>query len=309
MSDVPATMWIVLALMLAIRSSTRSAFGAGLAAGAAVIDATRACARCRDRAAGRAPRRDATPPRGDERRRIRNWARHADGDSEPLVRIALFDRLRRRVGVVCDRARHDEPRHFCEAGLHGPWAVMDPRAHRRPDRGAARTTIETRARVWRCPDSIPVLHPLRSLGDTAVSAAWDRSAHGVERRRLDSFRKDATQTWSRPPPSWSGSSPLPSCNPSSCYDGRACGRCLHSRRAIHSPASGSTSTPQATPSSWRINIVARCGGTESVRRCDGISSRRQTSQQRSANSNHAAQRFTSRLRELKWRCSTRGSRK
>ena len=37
MSDVPATMWIVLALMLAIRSSTRSAFGAGLAAGAAVI--------------------------------------------------------------------------------------------------------------------------------------------------------------------------------------------------------------------------------------------------------------------------------
>ena len=37
MSDVPATMWIVLALMLAIRSSTRSGFGAGLAAGAAVI--------------------------------------------------------------------------------------------------------------------------------------------------------------------------------------------------------------------------------------------------------------------------------
>ena len=37
MSDVPATMWIVLALMLAIRSSTRSAVGAGLAAGAAVI--------------------------------------------------------------------------------------------------------------------------------------------------------------------------------------------------------------------------------------------------------------------------------
>jgi hypothetical protein len=37
MSDVPATMWIVLALMLAIRTSARSAFGAGLAAGAAVI--------------------------------------------------------------------------------------------------------------------------------------------------------------------------------------------------------------------------------------------------------------------------------
>jgi len=37
MSDVPATMWIVLALMLAIRSSPMSAFGAGLAAGAAVI--------------------------------------------------------------------------------------------------------------------------------------------------------------------------------------------------------------------------------------------------------------------------------
>jgi hypothetical protein len=37
MSDVPATMWIVLALVLAIRSSTMSAFGAGLAAGAAVI--------------------------------------------------------------------------------------------------------------------------------------------------------------------------------------------------------------------------------------------------------------------------------
>lgn len=37
MSDVPATMWIVLALMLAIRSSTMSAIGAGLAAGAAVI--------------------------------------------------------------------------------------------------------------------------------------------------------------------------------------------------------------------------------------------------------------------------------
>ena len=37
MSDVPATMWIVLALVLAIRSSTMSALGAGLAAGAAVI--------------------------------------------------------------------------------------------------------------------------------------------------------------------------------------------------------------------------------------------------------------------------------
>ncbi len=37
MSDVPATMWIVLALVLAIRSSTMSACGAGLAAGAAVI--------------------------------------------------------------------------------------------------------------------------------------------------------------------------------------------------------------------------------------------------------------------------------
>jgi 4-amino-4-deoxy-L-arabinose transferase-like glycosyltransferase len=37
MSDVPATMWIVLAMALAIRSTAKSAFGAGLAAGAAVI--------------------------------------------------------------------------------------------------------------------------------------------------------------------------------------------------------------------------------------------------------------------------------
>ena len=37
MSDVPAAMWTVLALCLAIRSTTASAFGAGLAAGAAVI--------------------------------------------------------------------------------------------------------------------------------------------------------------------------------------------------------------------------------------------------------------------------------
>ena len=37
MSDVPATMWIVLAMSLAIRSTAKSAFGAGLAAGAAVI--------------------------------------------------------------------------------------------------------------------------------------------------------------------------------------------------------------------------------------------------------------------------------
>jgi hypothetical protein len=37
MSDVPATMWIVLALMLAIRTSPRSAVLAGLAAGVAVI--------------------------------------------------------------------------------------------------------------------------------------------------------------------------------------------------------------------------------------------------------------------------------
>lgn len=37
MSDVPATMWIVVAMSLAIRSTARSAFGAGLAAGAAVI--------------------------------------------------------------------------------------------------------------------------------------------------------------------------------------------------------------------------------------------------------------------------------
>lgn len=37
MSDVPATMWIVLAMSLAIRSTSRSAFGAGLAAGAVVI--------------------------------------------------------------------------------------------------------------------------------------------------------------------------------------------------------------------------------------------------------------------------------
>jgi hypothetical protein len=37
MSDVPATMWIVLAMALAIRSTARSALGAGLAAGAAVI--------------------------------------------------------------------------------------------------------------------------------------------------------------------------------------------------------------------------------------------------------------------------------
>ena len=37
MSDVPATMWVMLALFLAVRSSTLTAFGAGLAAGAAVI--------------------------------------------------------------------------------------------------------------------------------------------------------------------------------------------------------------------------------------------------------------------------------
>jgi hypothetical protein len=37
MSDMPATMWITLALLLAVRSSRGSAFGAGLAAGAAVI--------------------------------------------------------------------------------------------------------------------------------------------------------------------------------------------------------------------------------------------------------------------------------
>jgi hypothetical protein len=37
MSDVPATMWIVLALWLAVRSTSITALGAGLAAGAAVI--------------------------------------------------------------------------------------------------------------------------------------------------------------------------------------------------------------------------------------------------------------------------------
>ena len=37
MSDMPATMWVTLALLLAVRSSRGSAFGAGLAAGAAVI--------------------------------------------------------------------------------------------------------------------------------------------------------------------------------------------------------------------------------------------------------------------------------
>lgn len=37
MSDVPATMWMALALFLAIRSTSITAFGAGLAAGAAVI--------------------------------------------------------------------------------------------------------------------------------------------------------------------------------------------------------------------------------------------------------------------------------
>jgi len=37
MSDMPATMWITLALWLAVRSSSAAAFGAGLAAGAAVI--------------------------------------------------------------------------------------------------------------------------------------------------------------------------------------------------------------------------------------------------------------------------------
>jgi len=37
MSDVPATMWVMLALFLAVRSNTWTAFGAGLAAGAAVI--------------------------------------------------------------------------------------------------------------------------------------------------------------------------------------------------------------------------------------------------------------------------------
>ena len=37
MSDMPATMWVMLALWLAVRSSSGSAFGAGLAAGAAVI--------------------------------------------------------------------------------------------------------------------------------------------------------------------------------------------------------------------------------------------------------------------------------
>jgi 4-amino-4-deoxy-L-arabinose transferase-like glycosyltransferase len=37
MSDVPATMWMVLALLLAIRATPATAFGAGLAAGAALI--------------------------------------------------------------------------------------------------------------------------------------------------------------------------------------------------------------------------------------------------------------------------------
>lgn len=37
MSDMPATMWVALALLLAVRSSRGSAFGAGLAAGMAVI--------------------------------------------------------------------------------------------------------------------------------------------------------------------------------------------------------------------------------------------------------------------------------
>ncbi len=37
MSDMPATMWIMLALLLSVRASNGSAFGAGLAAGAAVV--------------------------------------------------------------------------------------------------------------------------------------------------------------------------------------------------------------------------------------------------------------------------------
>ena len=37
MSDMPATMWTMLALLLSVRASTGSAFGAGLAAGAAVV--------------------------------------------------------------------------------------------------------------------------------------------------------------------------------------------------------------------------------------------------------------------------------
>jgi hypothetical protein len=132
MIDVPATMWMVLALVLAIRSSTTSAFGAA------------------------------------RRRRARDWARHADGDSESLVRIAVFSRIRRRIGVVLDRAPHDEPRHICPAGLHGPGAVMDPGSHRRPVRRAARTEIEAGAHLWRSPAPVPFLPALRSLGDTAV---------------------------------------------------------------------------------------------------------------------------------------------
>ena len=65
MSDVPATMWIVLALMLAIRSSTQECLWRRTRRRCGRDHAARAGARCRDRAAGGAPRRDATPPRGD----------------------------------------------------------------------------------------------------------------------------------------------------------------------------------------------------------------------------------------------------
>ena len=100
MSDVPAAMWMVLALCLAIRSTPATAFGAGLAAGAAVDHAAGTIARRRSHSPGRLPGRHAATACRDERRRVGDWPWRADGDSALLVRFAVLDGLRRCGGAA-----------------------------------------------------------------------------------------------------------------------------------------------------------------------------------------------------------------
>ena len=181
MSDMPATMWVTLALLLAVRSSSASAFCAGLAAGAAVITRPALLVAAADDSARRASRRLAAQPIGD--------AAPPDSRSACCVQMAIQNQLfgspfSTGYGAAAALFSLSHVADQCSASSRGragsslgplwiPGLIIGLFAARpEPRWKPAAIFVGGHA-------AVPVLSAVRSLGDAAVPAAGPRAADGA----------------------------------------------------------------------------------------------------------------------------------
>ena len=179
MSDMPATMWVMLALVLALRSSSANGILRRARGRSRGHHSAGVAHRRRGDSARRASRRDAAAPHGDQRRRLLIGV---------IVQMAIQNQLfgspfSTGYGATTSlfSVSHvgDQSRNLRASRLDGGRTVVGSGIDHRALRGEAGAALEAGGDLRRGHAAVSVLSALRSLGDVAIPASRHRAAHDV----------------------------------------------------------------------------------------------------------------------------------